>query len=60
MSRSDPSPNDYQLAHDSLRDGFIVHDELSAEFPITEEELLWLSELFAAILSHSAKDNDLQ
>jgi|GEM_PF-1505414 len=60
MSRSDPSPDDFQTAHDSLRDGFVVHDELPAGLPILDEELLWLSELFASILSRCPKDTDVQ
>lgn len=59
MSRSDPSSTAKQAASDSLRDGLVVCDELPDEFPILEEELLWLSELFASILSHRPKDNDL-
>ena len=34
-------------------------DELPGELPILEEELLWLSDLFATILSCCPKDNDL-
>lgn len=36
-----------------------MRDELPDELPILEEELLWLSELFASILSRCPKDNDL-
>jgi hypothetical protein len=60
MSRGDPSPDDFQAAHDSSRDGFAVHDELPADLPILDEELLWLSELFASILSRCPKDTDVQ
>jgi len=59
MSRSDPSSNIEPTANDSSRDGLVVRDELPDEFPILEEELLWLSELFASILSRCPKDNDL-
>ena len=59
MSRSDPSSNVEQTANDSSRDGLVVRDELPDELPILEEELLWLSELFASILSRCPKDNDL-
>ena len=59
MSPSDPSSNVEQAARDSSRDGFVVRDELPDELPIFEEELLWLSELFASILSRCPKDNDL-
>ena len=34
-------------------------DELPGELSILEEELLWLSDLFALILSRCPKDNDL-
>ena len=60
MSRSDPSSDVEQDARDSTRDGFVLRDELPTELPILEEELLWLSDLFAAILSRCPKDNDLQ
>jgi len=59
MSRSDPSSTAKQAARDSSRDGLVVCDELPGELPILEEELLWLSELFASILSRCPKDNDL-
>ena len=59
MSRCDPSSNVEQTASDSSRDGLVVREELPAELPILEEELLWLSELFASILSRCTKDNDL-
>ena len=59
MSRSDPSSNVEQTANDSSRDGLVVRDELPDELPILAEELLWLSELFASILSRCPKDNDL-
>lgn len=59
MSRSDPSSNVEQTANESSRDGLVVRDELPDELPILEEELLWLSELFASILSRCPKDNDL-
>jgi hypothetical protein len=51
MSRSDPSSDVEQTAHDSSRDGLVVHDELPAELPILEEELLWLTDLLALLLS---------
>ena len=60
MSRSDPSSNVEQTANDSSRDGLVVRDELPNELPILEEELLWLSELFASILSRCPKDTDVQ
>ena len=59
MSRSDPSSTANQATSDSSRDGLVVCDELPGELPILEEELLWLSELFASILSRCPKDNDL-
>ena len=59
MSRSDPSSTSKQDARDSSRDGPVVCDELPGELPILEEELLWLSDLFATILSCCPKDNDL-
>ena len=59
MSRSDPSSTANRAASDSSRDGLVVCDELPAELPILEEELLWLSELFASILYRCLKDNDL-
>ena len=59
MSRSDPSSTAKQAARDSSRDGLVVCDELPEELPILKEELLWLSELFASILSCCPKDNDL-
>lgn len=59
MSRSDPSFNDHHAARDSSRDGLLVLDELPADLPILDEELLWLSELFASILPRCIKDNDL-
>ena len=57
MSRSDPSSNDHQAARDSSRDGFVVHDELAADLPILEEELLWLTDLLATLLSSGPKEN---
>ena len=59
MSRSDPSSTAKCAASDSSRDSLVVRDELPAELPILEEELLWLRELFASILSRCPKDNDL-
>ena len=59
MSRSNPSSTANQAARDSSRDGLVVCDELPGELPILEEELLWLSDLFASILSRCPKDNDL-
>lgn len=59
MSRSEPSSNVERATRDSSRDGLVVRDELPDEFPILEEELLWLSELFASILSRCPKDNYL-
>lgn len=58
MSRSDPSSTAKQATRDSSRDGLVVCDELPDAFPILEEELLWLSELFASILSRCPKDNE--
>jgi hypothetical protein len=61
MSRSDPPLNDHQTARDSSRDGFVVRDELPADLPILEEELLWLTDLLATLLSPGPKespDND--
>lgn len=57
MSRSDPSSNDHQTARDSSRDGFGVRDELPAYLPILEEELLWLTDLLATLLSSGPKEN---
>lgn len=59
MSRSNPSFHHQSEANDSSRDGLVVRDELPHELPILEEELLWLSELFASILSCCPMDNDL-
>ncbi|KNH02194.1 hypothetical protein J121_2438 [Qipengyuania citrea LAMA 915] len=53
--------NDHQTARDSSRDGFVVRDELPADLPILEEELLWLTDLLATLLSPGPKespDND--
>ncbi|NCP00007.1 MAG: hypothetical protein GW757_05875 [Alphaproteobacteria bacterium] len=57
MSRSDPSSNDKCAASDSSRDSLVVRDELPAELPILEEELLWLTDLVAALLSPQAQED---
>lgn len=57
MSRSDPSSNDEQPASDSSRDGLVVHDEMPADLPILEEELLWLTDLMAALLAADNQEN---
>lgn len=59
MSRSNPSLHHLSDASDSSRDGLVVRDELPDELPILDEELLWLSQLFASILSRCPKDNEL-
>lgn len=56
MSRSDPSPNGSDRASDSSRDGLVVRDELPADLPILEEELLWLTDLLASLLSPDLKE----
>lgn len=58
MSRSDPSSNAKSNADDSSRDGLVVRDELPADLPILDEELLWLTDLFASLLARS-DDKDL-
>lgn len=57
MNRSDPSRNNDGRASDSSRDGLDVRDELPAEFPILEEELLWLTDVFAQLLSPTTQEN---
>ena len=57
MSRSDPSSNVEQAASDSSRDSLVVRDELPDELPILDEELLWLSDLFASILASTQMEN---
>ncbi len=57
MSRSDPSSTIEQAARDSSRDSLVVRDELPAELPILEEELLWLTDLLASLLSSEPKEN---
>lgn len=53
MSRSHPSSNDMPGASDSLRDGLVVRDELPDDLPILEEELLWLTEVLASLLTRA-------
>lgn len=57
MSRSDPSSTVEQAARDSSRDSLVVRDELPAELPILEEELLWLTDLLASLLSSEPKES---
>ena len=57
MSRSDPSSNLEQAARDSSRDSLVVRDELRAELPILEEELLWLTDLLASLLASEPKES---
>lgn len=53
MSRSNPSLHDQSDASDSSRDGLVVRDELPDELPILEEELLWLTDVLASLLTRT-------
>lgn len=55
MSRGNLSLHDQSDASDSSRDGPVVRDELPDGLPILEEELLWLTDLLASLLT-SAND----